>query len=145
MPSDDRTRMLVRLSAAVFCLACSASFGRWLVEFPALFAGFGSTQSWMWLPYMAGCLAVALAGPGLFRLHPWALPVARIGAGLLCLHLAWVVGTAPFTRLGWAGVPRVLAWRLTLYFADLCGPVLLVLLSRPRVRELFSPNPDGAY
>lgn len=144
MPPADRTRMLVRLCAAVFCLACSASFGRWLVEFPALFRGFGTIQSWMWLPYMAGCLAVALAGPGLFLLHAWPLSLARVGAWLLSLHLAWVVGSAPFTRLGWEGLPRVLGWRLALYFADLCGPVLLVLLAQARVRALFTPDPDGA-
>jgi hypothetical protein len=140
-PTPDRTRLTVRVSAAVFCLACSASFGRWLVEFPALFTGFSSLQTWMWLPYMTGSLAVALAGPGMFRLHPWTLPVARTGAWLLCLHLAWVVGSAPFTRLGWAGAPRILGWRLSVYFADLCGPVLLALLAKPRVRDLFTPTP----
>lgn len=142
MPNaPDRTRLAVRACAAAACLACVSSFSRWLVEFPALFTGFHSPQTWMWLPYMAGCMAVALAAPGLFRLQAWSLRLARTGAWLLCLHLAWVALTAPFTRLGWPGVPRVLGWRLALYFADLCGPALLVLLARPRVRELFTPDP----
>lgn len=139
-PAADRTRTLVRLAAAVFSLACSASFGRWLLEFSALYTGFRSLQTWMWLPYMAGCLAVAVSGPGLFLLHPWARSPARVGAALLCLHLAWVALSAPFTRLGLEGAPRILGWRLTVYFADLCGPALLWMLAHPRVRDLFTPH-----
>lgn len=89
--------------------------------------------------FLLATLLVVLAASGLLRLRKWSAPLGLAGGLLLSLHLGFVLADS-FSISTISELPAAffsLFFWLMLYSADLLGPMLLAVLTKPSVRALL--------
>jgi hypothetical protein len=139
--ATDRAMLKLKILSVFLPLICGYYFVGYLSDPIELLRGSGSNraEAIFRLVFVLATLCAILAAPGLYMLRTWGAQLAIAGGALLSLHLAFVLAES-FSISAISELPfsffSLIFW-LMLYGADLLGPVLIALLTRPSVRALL--------
>ena len=131
----------VKVLSTLLLVSCGYSFVGYLSDPDELLnmSAANRVEAMFRFVFLLAALLVVLAASGLYRLRKWSVPLGMAGGALLSLHLGFVLADS-FSISTISELPAAifsLFFWLMLYSADLLGPMLLVVLTKPSVRAVL--------